>query len=432
MSAPSILVFGFGEPGPLLAKSLEDGTASYVSLSGNFSDLLRPNPALWRSLTKTLEAQQPDLIMWAQNALILWDRLHRALAVNHEPDFLWPLSLELKDGNVLPSETDLFLAVGGFEMSLFGFGHLTRFHHAVRGRALAKLLAVSNLETMTLDDYLHQSWINFESVKAPDAWLIAGDASYALPDLDASSQKFKQHHNQWQMGRVALEARSRNTLAAADVARSNLDMMQDRMESMMQRLPYHGFWPVKAGTARLALPCSGHHPVVQSLIWRGSYCGKSFDLWNALFCNGAYRSVVDTRDDGHAFALLFAAQQPNGKASCLSPSLGSAARAQAAAEANGLTVAIALNGKADADDGIAVIDEKDDALWGKMDLFIPFDAPPQHIQKRGVPDGYLAFTCEADALKLNQVSNLSAVQNASALILLKAERAQTILNGGRA
>lgn len=430
MSAPS-LILGFGDPGPLLQKSLAGGAYHYVPLPGDFAGLAKPQPDVWKTLSRILSESEPELVIWGQNALILQDRLDRALAVNHQPDFLWPLSLELQGGAVTPSETDLFLAIGGFEISLFGFDALRGFHHAARGRALAKLLAVSDIETMTIADYLHQSWMNFESVKAPDPWLIAGDESLALSGLGEASVAFKAQHSQWQMGRAALEARSRNTLAAADIARSNLEVMQPRMGELMRRLPYHGFWPVKAGKTWLTLPCSGHHPVAQSLIWRGAYCGKAIDLWNALFCQGAYETVTDARGDGHLFGLLFAAQRPGAAVTCASPSLDSAALAQAAAEANDLKIVIEL-AKARQDDGIAVIDESDESLWGKMDLFIPFDTNAQHVQNRVIPDGYAAFLCDEDKLAVNQVTDLSSIKSASALMLIRADRAQKILSGGRA
>lgn len=435
MSAPLTLILGFGTPGPLLQKSLDAANCRFLSLPGTFADLARPQPSVWRSVAAALEEHRPDSVVWAQDALILWDRLQRALAVNHKPDFLWPLSLLLKDGKVEPCETDLFLAVGGFELSLFHFRALHDFHHAVRGRALAKLLAVSNTETMTIADYLHQSWLNFESVKAPDPWLIGVSDAFSFTALgrvlDDAMPTFIAQHSQWQMGRVALEARSRNTLAAADVARSNLDSMQLRMEGLMQRMSYYGFWPMKAGTSRLVLPCTGHHPVVDALIWRGSYCGKAVDLWNALFCQGGYTSVIDTRGDGHVFGLLFAAQQKSA-VTCYAPSLQAASWAQAAIEANGLNVSIDMNAQPKADpDALAVIDENDDRLWGAVDLFIPFEKPPHHIQKRAIPAGYTALICAEDKLSLTQISDLSSVQEASVLVVLKKERAQKIMGGGK-
>ncbi len=450
MSSPVVYLLGFGEAGPLVRKSLASAAsagveARYLSLPGEFADLMKPQPVLWRLIADTIKDEHDALVIWGDDALIVWDRALRARAVSHAPDFLWPLPLRITDEGIEIIVPALFAATGAFELSLYPLTDLYSFHHVVTARALSKLLLVSDIETLTLPEYMHQAWINFESVKAPDNWILhTSDTPFVFSNtqgaFDALSKlgpAMAAQSQQWIMGREALDAKTRNTLAASEFVRSNLDQTQHLLGGLMTNQPYYGFWPVKAGRADgFVLPCAGYHPVVAAHIWRGGYHTRVCDLWSTLFCQGAYDHVVDVRDDGHLFGLLFAAQQKNGKVSAISPSLREAGWAQAAIEANQFSTINLMTGvtpKADKN-GIAVATPNDVGhLWGKMDIFIPLDGNEECavLQSQAMPTGYIVYAYDTATSNLNEITSMTALNNASALIVVHRDH-QTRLTGGRA
>ncbi len=444
MSLRNVIILGFGEMGALTAQSLETAaqagiSARYVALEGDFSALAKPAQSLWTKIKAELENENDAYVVWAKDALILWDRLARAIEINHRPDFLWPLPLTLEDGALSMPPISLFKAVGGFEISLFGFSELFRFHHCVHARALVKLLTVSPLDTLTIGGYLAQSWENFESVKAPDTWLIAPADECALTsianDIETHFQSFAPRHGQWLMEREALDARSRNTLAASDFARSNLDVLGDRLPELMRMLPYYGFWPFKAGQAKFIQPATGHHPAVAAAIWYGAYRPGSTLWWNALFAQGMpYTKVIDATDDGHILGLTYAAQKTVNRLICHAPDLQRASWAQSALDANARLkerVTITLDA-AKADEGaIAVLSVSNlGSLWGEMDAFIPLDGinDAAGIDKP-IPKDFTVFGFGQPGSSLEKLTSLSDLRNFAAIILIHNSRVHHLTKG---
>lgn len=445
MSLPPIMLFTFGAPGPMMQQSLQDAAArgidvTPVVLEAKLPDLGKAMPDFWRQIRDTLTGKDEHLVVWTDDALILWDRMERAWNVNHRPDFLWPHGLQFQNGGLSPSESPLYLARGGFEMSLFSFKDLGGFHHMATARAVVKLLTVNPLENFSYAAYLGSIWTNFETVKAPDSWLIRASSSvldFTQPvvarELDAADREFKNGYRQWQMAREALDAKSRNTLAAAEFVRSNLDIMGTQMQSLAQTMPYYGFWPIRTGRGDfMSLPCSGYHPVVTAHIWLGGYHPLAVDIWNTVFCKDAH-TVIDMREDGHFFGLLYLRQLTNGRVTFTGSNLANMTRAQTAIETNNLDTqrVTFMNELPDQKDALLVLHahQVTQDVWDKHDVFVPIESDNDltTMRKFKLPTHAALYACAPDKPHIHEIPSLDGIEAAAAVFILNKSRAASLL-----
>ncbi len=429
MGDKNYIIVGFGDAGALTQKSLEDAEAQslkaeYFGLSGTFQDLERPSQN-WEQLKLKLESEDEAFVIWSDDSLIIWDRMTRALAINHQPDFLWPLSIELENGALKPVTTHLFKAVGASEIALFGFRALKSFHHCVSARALYKLLDVTDTKTLTLTQYLTTSWNNFESVKAPDAWIIAyANNNFSIENLSSIGHRensFRAAHSNWLMGREALEARTRNTMAAADFCRANIDIMGAVMDDLMVKMPYYGFWPIKAGhNDAMMQPVMGYHPAIAQAIWAGEYCKTALDFFIELFCRGTFRNILDVRHDHHIFGLVYA------KITGITPSLlahniEDRAVSKTTAMCNNINVNIIVDAPELKENVLIICDinEMTDYI-GACDVLVPLSIIDDR-SKISIPqlsDNYTALTYDTHKMGVTPLTDIEQVKTSAGLIII--------------